>query len=103
MPRAKFASQGRINNMSAIRNVIAEVKRAEVDRDARLRTQSEMRAHGFVRIDVCVTHEPAGQIRSDRQKREADRFEPPADLREMMAPSGVAGEVDVAGRRCDHE
>src|SRR5437867_3012849 len=62
-----------------------------------------MRLDGFGRIDVHRPHEPAWQIRTDWQQRQADRLKAPADFREMIAPSGIAGEVNVARSRSDHE
>src|SRR6266849_4984456 len=62
-----------------------------------------MRAHGLGRFDVCVTHEPSRQVRSDRKKRDANGLAAPRDLLEVISPSRVAREIDVAGARRDHE
>src|SRR5256885_1780130 len=84
-------------------SVVAELKRSEMNRHASRRTQSEMRADRFIRIDVGIAHEPPRQIRSDRQKSQANGRESLADAREMITPARIAREVHAARRRCDHE
>ena len=62
-----------------------------------------MRFDRFGGIDVRRLHEPARPVRADRQQREADGLESPRDLREVIAPARIAGEVHVARFRADHE
>src|ERR1041385_4836239 len=53
---------------------IAEPERAVVHWHADVRAEDLVRLHRLAGIDVRGTHEPAREVRADRQHRETDRL-----------------------------
>src|SRR5438105_4988174 len=80
-----------------------QLKRAEVHPHAPGRVEIQVRLHRLGRIHVNHPHEPAGLVRADRQQRQIDRPEPPADVVEEARIRRVAGEIDARAIDRDHE
>ena len=78
--------------------IIRQLERAVVDRDAGLGAQYLVGSNRLIGRHMHWRHEPARLVCSDRQQRQARRAEPLADLREVIAESRVAREINDAGR-----
>ncbi len=86
-----------------VESFVRELERTEVHPDADARLQVEVNANRFFRVHVHGRHEPARLVGPDRDERHIDRAQARADLDEVSAVAGIAGEVEGLARDAQAE
>jgi hypothetical protein len=74
--------------------LVGQLERAEMNPETAARSEIEMRTHGFFRVNVVLTHEPAWLVRAYRKQRQIDARKPAPDFGEVRTVTRIAGEIN---------